>query len=234
MAKAQVAGRTETGRVRQANEDAFRIYHDSKDLPTQSRGSIFVVADGMGSYRGAAMAASIAVDQVANYYQVPRIEFQANRTLEQFLFRANEVVADMRKSQKDYYGMGTTVCAVLTDPSFRQAFVYYAGDSPVYLFRQGKLLEATHAQVDESGALTNHVGLGKGFSLEKVKVVIQPGDQFLLCSDGLSGALEQEFIKETLESCQDASACLDVLVDKALETSRDNITAILLSIEDSP
>jgi len=229
MASAVSAGKSDKGKVRKTNEDAFRIYHD-EEIGAKGRGFAFAVADGIGSYRAGAQAAWIAVDQLGLYFNLPSSGFQGDKTFEELIFRANEVITNMRTTQKGYYGMGSTLTAVLVDPKFRVGLFYNAGDSMAFLARGGKLVPITTAQKGEGSksAIANHLGLGPEFQLEKVRVVFQPGDTFLLCSDGLTVLSEQAMLDAlSLPSPSDAA---QRLIDEAITLSDDNVTAVVVSI----
>ena len=231
MSRCAAAGRTSRGRVRKTNEDAFRIYLGEDRLDCPDRGSVFVVADGIGSYRAGGQAASIVVDQLALFFNLPDDNFEGSQTLEKLLFRANEVITSMRTGQKGYYGMGCTVTALHCCPDYRQGTFYQSGDSMAYLLRGGRLAAVTTPQrAEEDGALLNHVGLGDRFALEKIRVALRPGDTILLCSDGLHGPLDEARLVEGLGQSQAPGPCLDHLMAMAERLGDDNVTGIVLKV----
>lgn len=229
MANATSAGVSDKGRVKKSNEDAFRIYHD-EETAARGRGFVFAVADGIGSYRAGSQAAWIAVDQLGLYFQLPSSSFQGDKTFEELIFRANEVITNIRTTQQGYYGMGCTLTALLADPKFRIGLFYNAGDSMAFLLRGRRLAPVTTPQKGKEGGstLANHLGLGDRFQLEKVRVAFQPGDAILLCSDGVTAVPEQEIVELlALPSCEDAAKGL---VERAKSLSDDNLTAIVVKV----
>lgn len=224
------AGRTEKGPVRKRNDDAFRVFCDDEFLAA-GRGSLHAVADGIGSYRAGGQAASMAVDQLALFFRYPESEFSGPKTLVELIWKANDAITRLRTGQKEYYGMGCTLTALLADPEGRRAIVYQVGDSMAYLVREGSLVTITTPQQDgKSGELTNHLGLGEKMGIERVRFVIQPGDTIMLCSDGVSGFLSEEDILAAMLGDEAPEACVDALVTKALEKSEDNITVVVVKV----
>jgi protein phosphatase len=229
MPRVLAAGKTDPGLKRKTNEDAFRIYTAS-DPSAATRGFLFAVADGIGSYRAGGQASTMAVDQLALYFQYPDSRFAGSRTLEELIFRANEVITILRTRQKEYYGMGSTLTALLIDSNASRGVVFQAGDSMAYLARGGDLAPITTAQKAEGSALANHLGLGDKFKLEKVGILFEPGDAVLLCSDGIHGALTKEQLMEGVTLSPDPNVCVDHLVAQAVQRGDDNATAIVVKL----
>jgi serine/threonine protein phosphatase PrpC len=230
MGLAVAAGRTEKGPVRKTNDDAFRIYCDN-DIRVKGRGFLFAVADGIGSYRAGGQAAQIAVDQLGLYFRYPAERFEGPQTVVDLVWRANDVITNLRTGQKEYYGMGCTLTAMLIDPKGERAIVYQVGDSMAYLLRDARLMAVTRPQqAEESGELANHLGLGKKMEIERVRFGLRPGDTVLLCSDGISGYVGEEAITAALAADREPQPCLDQLMERALESSQDNVTAVVVKI----
>ena len=230
MPKGRAAGGSTEGKVRKTNEDAYRIYYDEPAIIDKGRGFLFAVADGIGSYRAGAQAAWMAVDQLALYFRMPASQF-SDSTLQDLVFRANEVITNLRTQQKGYYGMGCTLTLLHIDPDFTRARVYQAGDSMAYVVRDGRLATITTPHVSSDSELTNHMGLGDKFRLEKVAFPLKSGDSLLLCSDGLSGFVAEDQLLEGLLVSASPQHCLDHLMVKALEASDDNVTGIVVKVD---
>jgi len=229
MARAIAAGGSDKGKTRGSNDDAFRIYFDT-EVRARARGSVFAVADGIGSYRAGGQAATMAVDQLALYFQFPDARFRGSKTLEELVFKANSVITMMRTRQEGYYGMGCTLTALLVDGAATRGVIYHAGDSMAFLVRDGQLAPITTAQQGDGSSLTNHLGLGDRFKIEKVGVVFKPGDTILLCSDGVSGPLSLDELLELLTLSDDPRECVDSLIERSIEKGDDNVTALVIKI----
>jgi protein phosphatase len=232
------AARSDTGRVREINEDACL------DQPQQGR---WAVADGMGGHDVGDLASQLVVETlgqlpdangIKHYLAEARTRLQdANRQLREEACR--------RQVQR----IGTTVVVLLACDRF--CGYLWAGDSRIYLLRQGQLRQLTrdHSQVEElrqSGYLTeeearNHpahhiitraVGATDQLDLDEDAIEVADGDVFLLCSDGLSNEVTDEEILQTLVNV-DCLLAPDQLVDIALARGgRDNITAVVVQAED--
>ena len=138
----EVAGRSDVGRVRPSNED---------NLGYDQRLGIFVVCDGMGGHAAGEVASQIAVDTILAYFRehAPKVEDNAflddapvgARLLAEAVKKANDAILEYAEEHKNTSGMGTTlVAARFSDGVFSIANV---GDSRIYLFREGQLLQLT-------------------------------------------------------------------------------------------
>ncbi|PWB31959.1 protein phosphatase [Pseudomonas sp. SDI] len=237
MAAVRSAGRTDRGKVRTRNEDAF--------LDCPERG-LWVVADGMGGHQAGDLASQMVVagldaltlagsfdDQLR---QVRQCLHWLNRRLTQEL----TVVAERADNI-----MGSTVVALLLED--KRAACIWAGDSRCYLWRQGRLflLSRDHSLrqqlIDEqqlSGeqarqhpsahALTRALGASATLKLEILELEVARGDVFLLCSDGLYQPLSEPVLGAALDQHAPARA-LEHLFDKALHgRAADNLTAVVI------
>jgi serine/threonine protein phosphatase PrpC len=224
------AGRTEKGPVRKRNDDAFRVFA-GPEFQAIGRGALFAVADGIGSYRAGGQAAQMAVDQLALYFRYPEAQFSGPQTLVDLIWKANDAITRLRTGQKEYYGMGCTLTALLTDPQGERAIVYQVGDSMAYLLRDSVLTPISSAHQDsESGELTNHMGIGLQLQVERVRFTLKAEDRILLCTDGISGYLSHDEILELMVTGQDAAACVDALVERGLTSSKDNVTVVVAQV----
>lgn len=230
MTRILAAGASTEGRVRKTNEDGYRLYFEAPAIEQKGRGFVFAVADGIGSYRAGAQAAWIAVDQLALYYQLPDSQWNPDSTVKDLIFRANAAITNLRTTQKEYYGMGTTLVVLHVHAGCDRATVYSAGDSMVYIRRGEQLAAVTRPQQSAQGELSNHMGLGDSFGLEKVNLGLLPEDVLLLCSDGLSGFLSNEEILEGLSLSSDPQHCVDHLVALGVEKGDDNVTGVVVRL----
>lgn len=241
------AGRSDVGKVRPGNEDAL--------FADQEKG-VFIVADGMGGHVAGEVASQIVIETVGpGVCRAIGEGLRGGQLQERILDlieEANEAILQRADSEPEKRGMGTTLTllALLPESGY---LIDQIGDSRGYLLRNGVLSQITRdhtvvqQQVDR-GALTpeqardhplSHIltrALGTELDVEADTYgdSTQPGDVFLLCSDGLSGMLSDDAIKEILSGpAEDIENVADALVDAANEAGGlDNITALVVKVSD--
>jgi serine/threonine protein phosphatase PrpC len=238
-------GRTDTGLVREGNEDAFALCPEL---------GLVVVADGMGGHAAGEVASQMTVDAMLGVLldpeggwspDLPLPPQAACAMLVTAIQRANaEVFAAARKSPA-LRGMGTTVVAALT---FRgRLAVAHVGDSRAYLLRERWLVRLTevHTVVNErrrtgsrpgdldwlggfSHALTRAVGSAGAIAVETRLVTPRAGDVVLLCSDGLTNAVCERDIAAVIDGSPDLKAAAAELIARANGAGGpDNVTVVL-------
>lgn len=235
--------KTDKGQKRQQNEDDFCIAN-LPDMPF----ALFAVADGVGGLRAGDVASRIAAEVFADNYKKCRDE-QLKPEPAEFLKRtaqeANEKII-RHAYGSEHIDMGTTlVASAVTD---RMIVTINFGDSRAYLYSSGKLRQLTvdhtiYAEFVRSGRFTadeakklygsNRITNGLGFfACPTGDVFSDPyihGDKLMLCSDGLSGMLSFEEIRDFLSENAEPSAIAARLVDRANEKGgSDNITAVVI------
>jgi protein phosphatase len=238
----EVFSRSDQGRVREANEDC--VYAGARE-------GLLIVADGMGGHAGGEVASAIAVRVIARSLQgafgpeAGFAEAETRRRLCEACRRADEAIRERAAADPALAGMGTTVVIALCRP--RSFVVAHAGDSRAYLLRRGRLhlLTEDHTLVQrlveagaipESAARRHHLRnvitrcLG-GQEYEDPDVAFwewDPGEVLLLCSDGLTGMLEDQEIEAILLASRDLEACGNELIRAANERGgTDNISVVL-------
>lgn len=240
----ELASRTDVGRVRSTNED-------SCEMTTRSDGTqLLVVADGMGGHRGGATASGTAISIILETFAADstlNIETVLRRGIE----AANERIYEMGQADAELEGMGTTVVALVLD-SRRSATIAHVGDSRAYRYRCGHLTPLTTdhsvvAEMQNRGLLTaeeaathprrneilRSVGVTESVEVEVASVGTEPGDRYLLCSDGLSGVLTDEEIAVVIRT-KPAQEAVDTLVALANERGGpDNITVQILALSEA-
>ncbi len=237
----KIASRTDIGRVRQANEDSCEVFeHDDGSV-------LLVVADGMGGHRGGATASRTAIETIAAHFEANATR-RPGRKLDEAIRAANARIFERAQQDPELRGMGTTVVALHLDAQ-RRGVVAHVGDSRAYRYRQGRLeaLTTDHsvvAEMQKRGLLSaeeaaihprrneilRSVGVLDEVEIEMNDVVIQPGDRFLLCSDGLSGVLRDDEIATVVQS-EEPSEAVESLIRLANERGGpDNISVQILSI----
>jgi serine/threonine protein phosphatase PrpC len=236
------------GQVRQRNEDAIGYFEPGEPRVRGKKGSIFIVADGMGGHRGGEIASQLAVDTVVASYYASR-ESDPSLALDQAFKEANRVIIEKSRADVSLYGMGTT-CTVLVIRE-REAYVAHVGDSRGYLLRDGNLTQLTedHSLVGEMvrqgiltdedarthprrNVITRSIGTHDDLSVDSLPapLSLRDGDVFLLCTDGLTSLVGEKQVKAVLEGNPPRAAC-DALVDLANDHGgKDNVTVEVVRV----
>ncbi len=243
---------SDKGRVREINEDSLGWFDPGEDKPAlQSKGRLFIVADGMGGYSAGEVASELAVKTVVEGYKGASGK-EILQNLSQAIQAANTIIYRQAQSGGQA-GMGTTIiCAVIRSDELYTAHV---GDSRIYLYHDKHLKQLTedHTIVNEllhHGLITadearnhpqQHVinrALGKVADAEPTlagPIPLQHGDLILLCTDGISGSLEDSQIEDMLgANLEDPKAAAVALTQSANAAGgHDNATAFIIRIERS-
>lgn len=244
----QVASLSDVGMRRTNNQDNFSVSLANSVEHYQKKGHLFIVADGMGAHAAGELASKLAIDHVAHLYNKYEGE-SAIEELKRAVADANAEIHRRGRANEDFLNMGTT-CSVLTLLP-QGAVVAHVGDSRVYRLSQNRLEQLTfdHSLVWEmkaSGQLTadeekyskipkNVITRSLGpYADIRVDIEgpfpIQVGDVFLLCSDGLTGVINDEEIAAILANMPPDEA-VQVLVDLGnLRGGPDNITVIVAKV----
>ncbi|MGE8504723.1 MAG: PP2C family protein-serine/threonine phosphatase [Pseudomonas sp.] len=230
------AARTDTGKVRARNEDAFLA------LPEQG---LWVVADGMGGHQNGALASRLIVEHLA---ELPEGSFdQRLAELRQCLHRLNHRLGQELTvtAERTDTVIGSTVVALLLEGE--RAVCVWAGDSRCYLWRASRLyqLSRDHSLVqqliDEQGlapqeaarhpaahALTRAIGASETLQLDILELDVLPGDVFLLCSDGLYQGVPADELGACL-NLPSPHLAVERLFQRALDgPARDNLSAVVI------
>jgi protein phosphatase len=239
--------KSDKGRVRPNNEDAFYIPENMNEL------LLFIVADGMGGHNAGEVASRLAVEEISSFikskYYAKSFQEDVVLLIKEAFKAANEKIYTMSLQSEQLAGMGTTATLAL----FNQGRVYigHVGDSRAYMLRGDHLRQLTkdHSlvwQLMEEGRLTaqeikchpmrNIITRALGVD-EKVDVDVydyeyKSGDIFLLCSDGLTNMLDDEKIREIILNADSIEAAAERLVQAANNLGgHDNITLELILVD---
>ena len=236
----QSFGLSDIGRVRQENQDSSGYFPAAK---------LFVVADGMGGHRGGKQASEMAIAAVAECsaaWSAQTTFEQALTSLLEAVTSANRQIRERAAREPELTRMGTTLVALLFDGAEGGA-VIHVGDSRAYRLRGGdlELLTSDHTIVNDllrnkdiseaeakahpyRHVLTRALGVERDVKPDVQKLAVQPGDVYVLCSDGISGMLPAAEIRDTLLAHQDDPNTLcQKLIDAANRAGgKDNATAI--------
>ena len=255
-----VFGRTDVGRVREHNEDTFVVADLSTDNATLQpevrthtvgeRGTLFMVADGMGGAAAGEIASEMAVETVLKelkekWMTAPRAEPEVFATaLKLATNAANLAIHQYATEHPENRGMGTTatIAGLLKDT----LYLTQVGDSRAYLVRGGeakqitkdqslmqKLIEANEMteeeaeQSDRRNIILQALGPEARIKIDLTSQQIRRGDTLILCSDGLSGQVRRDEIARVVTEEKDLVAVCKSLIDRANENGGpDNITVI--------
>jgi serine/threonine protein phosphatase PrpC len=230
---AEWAQRTDPGRARRENEDAFHV-----DPP------LFVLADGMGGAQAGEVASRLATEA---FSELPS-DGNAEERLAAAGRAANERIHEMARTHRDQAGMGTTITAALAGG--REVTIAHVGDSRAYrlrggrlepltrdhslvqtLIEQGRLSEEEAQHHPQRSVITRALGIEPRVEVETHTYPARPDDVYLLCSDGLTDMVDEETVGRIIagaDSLEDASGAL---VDAANAAGgRDNITVLLFRV----
>jgi len=259
--RVEIFGKTDLGRTRDHNEDRFLVADltrkaaslqaDVRQHTIGPRGTLLVVADGMGGAAAGELASEMATDTIYDHL-VKTWNAEEEITPQRFAYRLKEAVEVANasihahaKAHPEVRGMGTTTTAagVLND----HLYLTQVGDSRAYLIRGGQAHQITKDQslmqrLVEAGELTEEEAAHserRNIILQalgpdpKVKVdlthqEVRRGDVLVLCSDGLSGQVKKEEIAKAVTDSSDLAAACDKLIALANERGGpDNITVVV-------
>jgi PPM family protein phosphatase len=234
------AAATDRGRKRPSNEDAFGYSVEH---------GVYVVCDGMGGAAAGEIASSLAVDEFMRLLatQKPAEPFPAGA--EEAIAAANQAIFNRAQRSNKLSGMGTTLVALLANE--RHAWMINVGDSRGYRMRNGILEQITmdHSLVEEQvrmgrldrtealrsplrNVITRALGTQSSVTPDIFELDTEPGDLFLLCSDGLTRELSDALIETLLR----VGAPLDELCTRLVAAANqagghDNITCVLVRVD---
>ncbi|HJQ33975.1 MAG TPA: Stp1/IreP family PP2C-type Ser/Thr phosphatase [Pyrinomonadaceae bacterium] len=238
---------TDKGCVREINEDSGRYVRPSDPKQLAGRGSLLIVADGMGGHSAGEVASQMAADVVSRVYYETGGE--PEEALRRAVEEANRQIHEAAAEDSAKHGMGTTCTALALRGA--QGLAAHVGDSRLYMLRGGQLyqLSEDHSAVNEMvklGLITkdearthedkNVILRALGTSPEVEVSMIEPfparvGDKYLLCSDGLYDLVRDEEIAAVLTESKDIHAAGERLIALAKERGgHDNITVGILAI----
>jgi PPM family protein phosphatase len=247
--KLTFVGQTDTGRVREHNEDT---------IATDSDVGLLVLADGMGGYNAGEVASGIAVKTITNLVRegllredLASIDRSTGLTrpsivLRDAITRANKIIYQTARSQAECEGMGTTVVAALFYDN--RISIAHVGDSRLYRQRGSQIAQVTmdHSLLQElvdrgfyspeeaqraanKNYVTRALGVEPQVEVEVQEHPVDKGDIFILCSDGLSDMVEDEDIRLTISTF---GANLDTVAKQLIQLAnenggRDNVSVVL-------
>lgn len=231
---------TDVGVVRESNQDSVLV-----------AAPLFAVADGMGGHQGGEVASATALEVLEGTFKGAT----SSEQLLEAVRRANAKVWDKAQLDEQLHGMGTTLtaAALLTDEDGKDIFaVVNVGDSRGYVFRDGALTQITsdHSFVEEMvrageisaedaeshpkrNILTRALGVEPTVEVDIEIVDPQPGDRYLLCSDGLVRELGDDQIAAVLRRLKNPDEAIrDLIAQAKAHGGHDNITVVIVDVQE--
>lgn len=251
---------TDVGRTRTRNEDSFSLIPEL---------GVAVVADGMGGHPGGDVASRVAADTAADVLRQelgreppPGADppIRLSTAMHRSLLRAHEEIRARAEREPELDGMGTTITAFAVDPASDVFVLGNVGDSRAYRFRGGELarltrddtwvqerIDAKQFTVEQAKRhpfahlLTQCLGLEDTPKPRITEGMVQVGDAYLLCTDGLVGMVDDATLAGLLsrQLAQDGGAAAQATLRSLLDAANaaggcDNITAVLVTIGEAP
>ena len=235
---------------RAINQDSQAVILANSEAVFESRGHMFIVADGMGAHAAGELASKLAVELIPHHYRKLR-ELAPAEALHKAIAESNAEIFRRGQANIEFRSMGTT-CSILTLLP-EGAVVAHVGDSRVYQQRGDSLFQLTFdhslvwemqaagevtAETARSGVIPKNVitrSLGPNANVQidlEGPFPVQTGDRFLVCSDGLSGQITDEEIGAILRALPPREAA-QLFVDLSnLRGGPDNITAVVVEVAD--
>ena len=234
-------GGTDTGWVRSTNEDCFEMQHEGMSLA--------VVADGLGGHQAGEVASRMAVDAVCEHFAtrlprgVPHHDILRDVMIDAMSL-ANRRVYEASHQRPKWAGMGTTLLAAYFQPDY--VHVGHVGDSRLYSFRKGKLVQLTtdhtlasellSANPDQEPPASSHHQLQKAVGVDIacrpdfLSFPLRKKESYLLCTDGLSDLLDHGEIADILTRYEQyPERCVDTLLDTCMDQGApDNVSVVLV------
>ena len=244
----RVGLKTDLGCVRENNEDKAEYYEPDDPITLSTRGSLYIVADGMGGHAAGQIAAELAIKRLMSEYYDGSAE-DATRALLDGFVAANEHVRSVARAIPARAGMGTTLTAIALIED--RAIICHVGDSRAYLLRDGAVSQISeeHSWVAEQvragtmsaeeaeaspyrNVITRCIGPLDELSPDIQAVQSRTGDRWLLCTDGLTGHVSDAEILNVTADVPPSEACRRLVELACARGGRDNVTVLIVDITD--
>ena len=232
---------SDIGRVRSSNQDSG-----------YAGVNLFFVADGMGGHAGGDIASAIASQHISLADEPLATSAEAEQKLIDYIYQAKQKIDASVKQHPAITGMGTTLSAMMVTGT--KVTIAHIGDSRIYLARDGVVKQITtdHTFVQrlvDTGRISEEEALVHPRRSVLMRVLgdieqfpevdidtyeTKPGDRWMACSDGLSGVVPDQLMKNILLSNVDVQEAGELLVGEALEFGApDNVTVVLVDVIDA-
>jgi protein phosphatase len=250
-----VAGLTDVGRQRKHNEDCVLI---------RAEHGLFVVADGMGGHNAGDVASKLVATSLGNYFEATAngapigdlpAEYSKHppggQRLAAGVRKANLDVFTISNTVQQHHGMGSTVVGIHVTSDM--VHIAHVGDSRCYRIRGGVIQQMTrdHSLINDAlelkpdltkeelarlpkNIITRALGMKDGVKVDIRSELIEPGDTFLLCSDGLTGMVPPDQILEVINVTGEPQEACELLIAEANDAGgTDNISALIVRLEEA-
>ncbi|HKU37336.1 MAG TPA: Stp1/IreP family PP2C-type Ser/Thr phosphatase [Polyangiales bacterium] len=249
QARIIAAGTSDVGRKRTHNEDYFALVESEH---------LYLVADGMGGHSSGEVASQLAINTMSEFFQATSADpeatwpykmdktrgYEENRLVTGIKL-ANRRIYEAAQREQRLHGMGTTIVALLCVHD--ACLIGHVGDSRVYRVRGNsveqltedhsllndymKMKSMTQEEVENfphKNVIVRALGMKETVKVDAILDTPQPGDVYVLCSDGLSGQVSPEEMRDAVLRNKDLKAASQALIDRANEAGGpDNITVLL-------
>ena len=236
-------GKSDIGKVREMNQDSYYVSSPSDEI------QMFIVADGMGGYKGGEVASKLAVETSKNYiinnfHLIEHDKESVLKLIKNAIEYANLVIFEKAKEIPEYENMGTTIDVCLIIPN--KVYIGHVGDSRVYRKRKEffRRLTTDHSYVQKlvsDGTITkeeayNHPKKNMLIKALGCSAYVEPDvmvkgflkdDVLLMCSDGLTNMLKDEEILKIIDE-NPMEACDKLVLEANRNGGLDNITAVIV------
>lgn len=243
----EFASATDVGVKRSHNQDSFAVMSATDSSQFQNRGHLVLVADGMGAHAVGELASKLATDSIPHIYS-KHAQDGANPALKRAFVEANQNIHTRGQANREFHGMGTTGTALVLRPD--GAWIGHVGDSRCYRLRGGVLeqLSFDHSLLWElarrqkrnpdelpgvpSNVIVRSLGPEPNVAVDvEGPHPLEPGDTFILCSDGLSGPVNDREIGAIAAALPPDEACRFLIHLANLQGGPDNITVIIAKLK---
>jgi PPM family protein phosphatase len=241
------AAASDTGMRRANNQDSYTSVRASHAAAWRQRGHVFMVADGMGAHAVGELASKMACDLIPHTYLKARAGTPSEAITKAFR-EVSALIYSRASANRDFQGMGTTCSALVLLPE--GALISHVGDSRVYRVRQNRidqfsfdhslvweLVRRNHLTSEQASisvpknVITRSLGPEVDIEVDiEGPLAVQLGDVFLLCSDGLSGPVDDHEIGAFAGNFHPRDACRYLVSLANLRGGLDNITVQIVRI----
>jgi|SRR5579859_1048824 len=251
MLELEAGGLTDAGPHRETNEDSIGCFAPGDQLALERKGYLYVVADGLGGHNAGEVASSSAVATLGEEYYSPSNHTRIEPALRQAVQAANLRIHELTHRHPEYRSMETTLSALVVAGA--QGYIAHIGDTRVYHWRAGRLHQLTsdHSEAAElvklrilkaervrdhpgRNVLTRTLGSRLIPRPDYVRQPVLPGDQFVMCSDGLWSEIDDLELAEVLADGDPARACRDLLDLALARDCTDNVSIQIVKVNSIP
>jgi PPM family protein phosphatase len=242
----KIAAKTDMGQVRENNEDKFDFYEPEDPAILAARGCLYAVSDGIGGAQAGQIASELVLKNlISGYYDHPSPDMLT--ALYESIVSANDRIHSLAQMIPERNGMGATLTATVFCED--RVIVAQVGDSRAYCLRNGTLFQISqdHSWVEEQvragvisredaensplkNVITRSVGAAPTVNPDFYEEQAQPGDVWVLCSDGLTAYASSDEIAAIAGSNPPSEATRQLIEMANARGGRDNITAFVIAV----